>query len=469
MLLTITEFIGRFHVLLVHLPIGFLLIGLLLQFLSSKEKHGISKQVIILIYLCGMIAAIASCITGYLLSLNGDYDESLLGWHLWMGISVAFVSAVLYVRLRFGKTDMLYKIFSFVLLGLIFITGHLGGSLTHGDDYLTSAFSDSTVTDSIPQKKIPNIQQAYAYTDVIEPLLQSKCYACHSARKQKGKLRLDEPAWILKGGKHGPVLSSDFEQSKMLKRILLPLDDDNHMPPRQKSQFTDDEIALIHWWITNGADFSKKVNELNQPDSIKPLLLALQSDHQKKMIPLIPAEPVEAADEKSLQPLKDKEVVIIPVSQNSNYLQVSFFAASNISDADINLLLNVKKQLAWLNANNTNINDSALVVIGQCPNITSLQLNNTNITDAGLKAIAKLLKLQTLSLVGTKITLQGIMQLDSIKTLQSLYLYQTNVETKDWLALQKAFPKTAIDSGGYIVPLYSDDTVVVKAPVKKTK
>jgi uncharacterized membrane protein len=131
MLLTITEFIGRFHVLLVHLPIGFLLIGLLLQWLSFNEKYNISKQVIIVVILAGMIAAVLSCVTGYLLSLNGDYDESLVGWHMWMGISVAFISLFLYIRIKFGHVDVWYKISSVVLLLLIFITGHLGGSLTH--------------------------------------------------------------------------------------------------------------------------------------------------------------------------------------------------------------------------------------------------------------------------------------------------------------------------------------------------
>ncbi len=468
MLIVISEFIGRFHVLLVHLPIGFLLIGLLLQWLFSNEKYQVSKQVIILIYLCGMIAAIASCITGYLLSLNDDYDSGLLGWHMWMGISVAFVSAVLYIRLRFGKTDITYKVLSFALLILIFLTGHLGGSLTHGENYLTAALSDSVKSDTIVRKNIPNIQDAYAYADVIQPMLAARCYSCHGPRKQKGKLRLDGQEWILKGGKHGAILSPDYEQSKMLKRILLPPDDDDHMPPHREAQFTEDEIALIHWWIGTGADFTKKISELNQPDSIKPLLLALQSDHRnKKLPPLIPADPVEPADEKKLQPLKDKDVVIIPVSQNSNYLQVSFVAASGISDADIRLLLNIKKQLAWLNASNTNIGDSSLAVIGQCSNITSLQLNHTRITNGGLKSIAGLSKLQTLSLVGTKVTSRGVMQLDSIKSLQSIYLYQTDVDRNDWSALQKAFPKTSLDSGGYVVPLFSDDTVIVKAPAKK--
>ncbi len=142
MFLTITEFIGRFHVLLVHLPIGFLLIGLLLQWLSVYEKYQISPQVIKVIIFCGMIAAILSCITGYLLSLNGDYDEGLVGWHMWMGISVASISFLLYAKLLSGRLDIWYKMLSVVLLMLIFITGHLGGSLTHGSDYLTSALSD---------------------------------------------------------------------------------------------------------------------------------------------------------------------------------------------------------------------------------------------------------------------------------------------------------------------------------------
>ena len=50
------------------------------------------------------------------------------------------------------------------------------------------------------------------------------------------------------------------------------------MPPKQKPQLNEKEIALIHWWIDEGADFNKKVKELKQPEIIKPYLLALQSD-----------------------------------------------------------------------------------------------------------------------------------------------------------------------------------------------
>ena len=37
-----------------------------------------------------------------------------------------------------------------------------------------------------------------------------------------------------------------------------------------------------------------------------------------------------------------------------------------------------------------------------------------------------------------------------------------------WPVLKKAFPKTEIDSGGYVVPLLATDTIIVKAP-KATK
>ena len=465
MLLTITEFIGRFHVVLVHLPIGFLLIGLLLQWLSSKEKFHVSRQVIKVVMLFGMIAAIVSCITGYLLSLNGDYDEDRVGWHMWMGISVAAISILLYAKINYGQFDILNKIFSIALLFVILITGHLGGSLTHGPDYLTEGWSaapDSAII--LPQKKIPNIQEANVYADVIQPMLQTRCYSCHGEKKQKSKLRLDAPQWIMKGGKDGLIINDSGKESKLMKRLLLPKEDDDHMPPKQKPQLNEKEIALIHWWVDHGADFNKRVKDIKQPGIIKPYLLELQSDHrvEKKAIPNVPSEPVEKADHKALQPLIDKGAIIIPVSQNSNYIMANFVSANHITDNDVSLLLPVKKQLAWLKLNNTSISDSAFSVIKQCTNLTELQLNNTKITDKGLALIKNLEKLQSLSLVGTKVTGQGVLQLQKLKGLHSIYLYQTSVSRNDWAMLKKAFPATSIDTGGYVVPLLITDTMLVK-------
>jgi hypothetical protein len=41
------------------------------------------------------------------------------------------------------------------------------------------------------------------FQDRVLPLLQARCISCHGAEKQKGKLRLDSRASILKGGENG--------------------------------------------------------------------------------------------------------------------------------------------------------------------------------------------------------------------------------------------------------------------------
>ena len=119
-----------------------------------------------------MIAAIVSCMTGYLLSLSGSYEKDLVVWHMWMGISVASISILLYAKIKYRQFDISYKILLVALLLFILITGHLGGLLTPGSNYFTegwSALPDSTL---IPQKKIVSFQETNLFAEVIQPLLR---------------------------------------------------------------------------------------------------------------------------------------------------------------------------------------------------------------------------------------------------------------------------------------------------------
>lgn len=464
MLISVSEFFGRFHPLLVHLPIGVLLIGLLLQWIAAKEKYTNLQHSVPFIILIGAIAAILSCISGYFLSLSGEYDESTVNWHMWMGIAVAVIAIVLYLRLIKKKIDRSYKVLSVGLFFLVSFTGHLGGSLTHGSDYLTSAFANSDGSSKTSQKVIPDVQQAFAYADIIQPMLQDKCYSCHGPSKQKGKLRMDTPELLMKGGKEGvEIIPGKADESELIKRLLLPREDKHHMAPKEKPQLTEKQVALLHWWIEQGADFNKLVKDMAQPEKIKPVLLALQAGHEEiKAVPNVPVEPVEKADQAAIQKLKDAGIVIIPVAQNSNYLSVNFVTAPDAGDKEVSLLMPLKKQLAWLKLGNSKITDSAALVIGQCTNLTQLHLNNTSITDKGLEALKTISNLQSLNLVGTKVTAKGVQVLKDLKALQTVYLYQTNIEENDWEQLKKIFTKTILDSGGYIVPILISDTTEVK-------
>lgn len=467
-LLSITDLVGRFHPVLVHLPIGILLIAALFYLLSRKEKYRSLKDAITLALFWGMICAIASAISGFLLSRTDDYDARLVSKHQWFGIATAIVSIIAWYLSKKDHRQLKWTVLLMVLL--IFITGHLGGSLTHGSDYLTKAFSSQG--SMIKRKAIPDIQNATVYTDIIQPILEARCYRCHGPDKQKGKLRLDAQEYILKGGEDGRIIVPDRPgESDMIERILLPKEDDDHMPPKEKPQLTQQDIDLLHWWVSNGADFTKKVNAFSQPDKIKPILLALQSGELRGELELalsdIPAKSVEKADEKILQQLKDRGVAIIPVASNSNYLSANFIAVDSVQINDLKLLQSLKKQLLWLNLGNKKLLLAHFAELSNLTALTRLHLERTGLTDEGLKPLNMLPQLRYLNLTGNSITLKGIEQLKDLKEVTHLYIYQTGIQNADTIAMKKIFPKTTIDAGGYDVPFLPADTTEVKPPAQK--
>jgi len=461
-----TEIIGRFHPLLVHLPIGILLLAGLFQLLALKPKFASLHAATSIALFWGMISAILSCISGYLLSLSGDYDEELVNTHKWFGISTAFVSLIAYLFNRWENVFAKWVIL--LMVPSIIITGHLGGSLTHGSDYLIKGFSEKENVTAKEIKPITDVQEANVYADIVQPIFQNKCYTCHNKSKKKGGLRLDEPAFILKGGKDGEVIKpGNADESDMIKRLLLPRNDEDHMPPKEKPQLKENEIALIHWWIATGASFDKKTKELEQTEKIKPVLLALQGAAPKKTLPDVPMKPVEQADEKIIKQLREKGVAIIPVTRNSNYLSANFVTVDSVTSKEISLLSSLKNQLVWLKLSDKKIPDSMLTTIGQLTNLTRLQLDNTSISDTGLESLQSLANLQYLNLVGTKVTTQGLIQLKNLQRLQSVYLYKTFISSSDWQTLKYNFPKVTLDTGGYRVAFLETDTMIVKPPERK--
>jgi hypothetical protein len=238
------------------------------------------------------------------------------------------------------------------------------------------------------------------------------------------------------------------------------------MPPKEKPQPTESQVALLHWWISNQADFKKKVKELNQPDKIKPLLLALQAPVIKKEAVDIPGIAVEKADDRILKQLAQKEISVLPVSQNNNYLMASFPEDTLVRKEDLELLIKLRKQLAWLKITNTNFEKGAAGLLSQLTKLTRLNVSNTNLTDEEISKLQSLDSLRYLNLVGTKATIKGVLPLQKLKGLHSLFLYETNITRDNFKELKRLFAKTKIDSGNYFVPLLATDTTVVKEKKK---
>jgi len=416
-----------------------------------------------------MIVAIIACISGYFLSVSDDYDEQMVNNHKWSGIILAFVCTLFYFLYRSQSLRKIQSVFSIITIVLVIITGHLGGSITHGSDYLTKSFRGSADEANKQRKPIPNVQEAIAYNDVIQPLFESKCYSCHGKRRQKGGLRIDLQDRLMKGGKDGAVIvAGNAEKSDMIRRLLLAREEEDHMPPKEKPQLNENEIALIHWWISSGASFDKKVKDLSQPEKIKPILLALQSADEDKMEVFdLPEKPVERANEGNMQKLKEAGILILPVAMNSNYLMANFVTAPKNGDEEVKLLTPLHKQLVWLKLGNTAVTDSALYTLSSFQNLRRLQIDHTQISDSGISYLKKLNELRYLNLVGTNVTAEGVMQLKGLKNLRSIYLYQTKVNEGSRDILKKSFSKAYLDFGGYSVPTLASDTIVLKEPKKE--
>jgi mono/diheme cytochrome c family protein len=336
---------------------------------AQKGLRRISYAILKLLWGLGVVSAILSCITGYLLSVHNEYDDTAVALHMWSGIAVAAISLLLFAKVAARQYDAIYKGGAVALFLLITATGHFGGSLTHGSDYLSLALLRGSGTDSAGIKPIADVQEALVYTDIVKPVLQTKCYSCHGPQKQKGGLRVDDSTHLLKGGEDGPVLlAGKPAESDLVKSLLLPREDKKHMPPKEKPQLTNNQIQLLHWWVEQGAPFHKKVKELEQPEKLKPALVALQKGEIKKtVLPMMPDKPTAPADAKAVAALKEKGVMVLPVAQGSNYLMAHFTNASDVTDKDLSLLLPLKSQLVWLKLGNTKISDSALKPSANAP------------------------------------------------------------------------------------------------------
>ncbi|MFK7923432.1 MAG: c-type cytochrome domain-containing protein [Bacteroidia bacterium] len=458
-------FLGRFHPLLVHLPIGMLLLAGVMEFFGRKEKYKALKGATTFVLLISAIAAIAAAFLGWMLSQGGGYDEDLLFWHKWQGIGLAvFASLAWLVKAQPKKLKIpaiLNKAYTPLLILAIFmlaLAGHNGGSLTHGEDYLFQ-YAPQPVRSlaGLPPKAekrppITDIQEAEVFADLVQPMLEQRCVSCHRAGKRKGELRMDTPAELLKGGENGAVfVAGNADESNLYIRVNLPHEDEEHMPPEGKKPLNEKQIELLGWWIDAGAPTdTTTVSQLEIPDYIKPILAAMGGGGSLDEDPTAPkgifAEPVVEPTATALGELAAEGVLVMPVSQQTNYLRVKVNQDTTpFANAQMQLLLPLAEQITWLDLRYATPTDYS--VLAQLKNLTELHLEQSPIKDADLKHLAGLERLEYLNLYGTEITNAGIETLKALPALKVVYLWQSKVDKAGVAALREAKPDLEINMG----------------------
>ena len=356
----------------------------------------------------------------------------------------------------------------FTSVSVMGFASHDGASMTHGENYLTEyapnpvrsvlglekkAGKESKPT--VVPEKLPTEQ--FVYADIVKPILERRCVQCHKESKSKGKFRMDTYDLLVKGGKEGSGLEpGKSADSNILIRMLLPKDDDEHMPPEGKPDIEEHEIAIVKWWIDNGADPKKSLKEFEVPTEIKEAIakltpggaVASSDDTETAAHAPAPAGPDEALKSSVAGISKEFPGALSFESQESSLL--TFTAVSlrgNLDDAGFKKLAAVSPQFVTVDLSATKITDQGVAQLASSQNLRLIRLAETGVTDAVIDTLLKIPSLESVNLYGTKVTDAGVSKLSKLTNLKRLYLWQTAVTPEAIKTLKEKLPACEIITG----------------------
>ncbi|HMJ69229.1 MAG TPA: c-type cytochrome domain-containing protein [Cyclobacteriaceae bacterium] len=423
--------VGRIHPLLLHLPIGAVIIVVVLLFFRNR----FADVTMGLLALAAATAAVTA-IMGVVLSMEGGYNEDTLNAHKLSGALLSFILAGAYFV---SSNRKLVNITTGISFMLVLIAGHYGSILTHGDDFVfepllskkqnTKIISDSTSL----------------FAAAIQPLFDEKCTGCHNEKKSKGGLVLSTLAGIAKGGEDGEVWrGGNPHGSLVIKRILLPEDHEDHMPPKGKAQLTASEVQLLFQWIISGADTAKAWTTYHPSDSVRKLAeqLIRSAAHTSADVHYT----FEPASSETIEKLNDPYRTVALIALNEPALAATFFIRNEFKPAKLEELMAVKEQLVSLNLSKMPVTDADCDVIGKFRNLEKLNLNFSSITIKGLQALSSLPELRSLSVAGTTLDGKAMSTLKDFKKLKEIFVWNTPASA-DITRLEKDLPALAWNTG----------------------
>jgi uncharacterized membrane protein len=437
--------IGRLHPLVLHFPLVVLMLyALWVLVVDKKDSLRWNEGLAETLFLIGTFSAVIAAFSGFVLSKEDGYDGNTLLWHKWLGIGISIGSLIWFgLRKYFSPWKISSKILASTFLVVLLIGGHLGGNLTHGEDFLISPLPGSTEATA----KVA-FEDANVYDDLVQPVLQQKCYACHNDEKAKGDLKMHTAELLAKGGKNGVLWdTTKADLGLLLNRVHLPLDDKKHMPPRGKVQLTDEEIVLIAAWVRDGSRFDQLVRSLSPQSPIYSYAENVLGGGRTEEV-----YNFDVANADKIKELNTNYRLIKSLSAESPALVVNFYNRTIFKAEDISALSPLKGQIISMDLSKMPVKDEDLKALAQFTELRKLILNFTDIEGTTLGELKKLSKLRELSLSGTKVKLASVKDLEQIPSLKKVYVWSTEISPAELVQLKKG-RKINFETG------YMNDTI----------
>jgi len=415
------QFLGRFHPLLVHLPIGMLVLLPILDIIGTTRPE-LREAAGFVLHLTLATAAI-TLVLGVLLAYGSGVTGATVSRHMWGGIAL-LIELMVWVTLRpmwiSGQLQQAYPVLLTVTLITLTWTAHQGGSLTHGSNYLTR-YMPEPLKQFFPSAAAAS-DAAYvgsAYMRNIHPILDAKCVACHGASKVQAGLRLDFYELLMKGGKDGAVVAPrDPDRSLLLQRVTLSPSDRHFMPAEGRTPLTADEIAALRAWIQAGASAAATmIPGIATTARATDLLPQPVADYSSLMNEI-------------LQMQRSGGAKLIPVSAkpSDGLILRTIDVASKFDDAQLAGFQRFAPFIVEAELGRTAVTDACFDTLSKFTNLRALHLEGTAVTGLSLEKLASLSQLTYLNLIGTKVTSNAVAPLNGMPNLHHLYLFDTPAE-----------------------------------------
>ncbi len=210
------------------------------------------------------------------------------------------------------------------------------------------------------------------------------------------------------------------------------------MPPQGMPQLTERQVAVLRWWVENGASFDLPDDSGEIPDE-------LRSPHGSALAPAQrPA--VESRDvAAAVAHLRSQRIYVQELGENEDGLSIDCSAEAGRVDAGfLRQLEPLAKRVTWLDLSRCNVSNDALAIVAGMTHLEELDLSETGIDDRGVALLKGLENLKDLNLGGTRVTDAVVPHVGQMKQLRDLYLWNSNVTTQGIDRIRKVLPDARI-------------------------